>query len=46
MAQAAFACHWSWTAVGEDPRPTEGHSRLQGTGEPDRQATDVRASRS
>jgi len=23
-AQAASACHWSWTAVGNDQRPTEG----------------------
>jgi len=25
-ARAASACHWSWTAVGDDPRPTEGDS--------------------
>jgi len=33
-AQAALACHWSWTAVGDDQRPTEGDSRLRGTREP------------
>jgi len=32
-ARAASACHWSWTAVGDDQRPTEGDSRLRGTWE-------------
>jgi len=45
-AEAASACHWSWSAMGDDQRPTEGDSRLRGTREPDRQATDVRAPRS
>ena len=27
-ARVASACHWSWTAVGDDQRPTEGDSRL------------------
>ena len=40
------SCYWSWTAVGDDPRPTEGDSRLRGTREPLQQATDVRAPRS
>ena len=42
-ARAASACHWSWTAVGDDQRPTEGNSRVRGTREPFQQATDVRA---
>ena len=46
VAQAASACHWSWTAVGDDQRPTEGDSRLRSTREPLQQATDVRAPRS
>ena len=33
-ARAASACHWSWTAMGDDPRPTEGDGRLRGTREP------------
>ena len=41
VAQAASACHWNWTAMGDGQRPTEGDSRLRGTREPDRQATDV-----
>ena len=45
-ARADSACHWSWTAVCGDPRPTEGDSRLRGTREPLQQATDVRAPRS
>jgi len=39
VAQAASECHWNWTAMGDDQRPTEGDSRLRGTREPDRQAT-------
>ena len=46
VEQAASECHWSWTAIGDDQRPTEGDSHLRGTREPDRQATDVRAPRS
>jgi len=45
-ARAASACHWSWSAVGDDQRPTEGDSRLRGTRELLQQATDVRAPRS
>ena len=41
VARAASTCHWSWTAVGDDQRPTEGDSRLRGTREPLQQATDV-----
>ena len=41
VAQAVSACHWNWTAMGDDQCPTEGDSRLRGTREPDRQATDV-----
>jgi len=44
-ARATSACHWSWTAVGDDQRPTDGDSRLRGTREPLQQATDVRAPR-
>ena len=36
-ARAASAYHWSWSAVGDDQRLTEGDSRLQGTWEPLRQ---------
>jgi len=43
VAQAAFACHWSWIAVGDDQCPTEGDSRLRSTWEPLQRATDVRA---
>ena len=32
-AWAASACHWNWTAVGDDQRPTEGDSRLRYTRE-------------
>jgi len=45
-ARAASACHWSWSTVGDDQRPTEGDSRLRGTRELLQQATDVRAPRS
>ena len=31
VAQAASACHWNWTAMGDGQRPTEGDSRLRGT---------------
>ena len=41
VAQAVSACHWNWTAMGDDQCPTEGDSHLRGTREPDRQATDV-----
>jgi len=44
-ARAASACHWSWTAVGDDQRLTEGDSCLRGTREPLQRATDVRAPR-
>ena len=43
VEQAASECHWNWTAMGDDQCPTEGDSRLRGTREPVRQATDVRA---
>ena len=33
-ARAVSACHWSWSAVGDDQRPTEGDCRLRGTREP------------
>jgi len=46
VAQAVSACHLNWTAMGDGQRPTEGDSRLRGTREPDRQATDARAPRS
>jgi len=45
-ARAASACHWSWSTVGDDQRPTEGDSRLRGTRELLQRATDVRAPRS
>jgi len=38
-ARAASACHWSWSAVGDDQRATEGKSRLRGTREPRRAAS-------
>ena len=44
--QAASACHWNWTAVGDDQRPTEGDSRQRGTRELIQRATDARAPRS
>ena len=31
VAQAASACHWNWTAMGDGQHPTEGDSRLRGT---------------
>jgi len=40
-ARAASACHWNWSAVGDDKRPTEGDSRLRGTREPLQRATDA-----
>ena len=40
VAQAASAYHWNWTAMGDGQRPPEGDSRLRGTREPVRQATD------
>jgi len=43
-ARAACACHWSWIAVRDDPRPTEGDSRARGTREPLQQATEVQSS--
>ena len=46
VAQAASVCHWNWTAMGDGQRPTEGDSRLRGTQEPVRQATDAWAPRS
>ena len=39
VAQAASACHWNWTAMGDGQRPTEGDSRLRGTREPVHQAS-------
>ena len=42
VAQAVSACHWSWTAMGDGQRPTEGDSRLRGAREPVQQATDAR----
>ena len=41
VARAASECHWNWTAMGDDQRPTEGDSRLRGTREPVQQATDA-----
>ena len=46
VAQAASACHWKWTAMGDDQRSTEGGSRRRGMREPVQQATDVLAPRS
>jgi len=40
VEQAASECHWSWTAMGDGQRPTEGDSRLRGKREPVHQATD------
>jgi len=46
VARAASACHGSWTAVGDDQRPTEDNSRQQGTREPLQQAIDIPAQQS
>jgi len=46
VARTASACHWSWTVVGDDQRPTEDSSRQQGTREPLQQATDAPAPQS
>jgi len=42
-ARAASTCHWSWTAVSDDRRPTKGDGRRRGTQEQHQPQTDVRA---